>query len=64
MDAELLAPISAARGRRHPEEQQGELTWFPEPSADGSLLSANAKGIYKPADLLYVLSTRINLSSD
>jgi putative restriction endonuclease len=65
MDSELLARISAAHERRLGwfEEHQGELSWFPEPLADGLLLAAKAKGIYKPADLAYALSIRINLGS-
>jgi len=65
MDSELLARISAAHERRLGwfEEHQGEMSWFPEPLADGLLLAAKAKGIYKPADLTYALSIRINLGS-
>ena len=65
MDSELLARISAAHERRLAwfEDHQGEVTGFPGPLADGSLLAGKAKGIYKPADLQYALSIRINLGS-
>jgi putative restriction endonuclease len=65
MDFELVARISAAHARRLAwfEEHQGEMSGFPGPLADGSLLAAKAKGIYKPADLPYALSIRINLGS-
>jgi hypothetical protein len=65
MDSELLSRISTAHQRRLAwfEEYQGEMSWFPEPLADGSLLAGKAKGIYKPADLPYALSIRINLGS-
>jgi putative restriction endonuclease len=39
------------------------MTGFPEPLADGLLLAGKAKGIYKPSDLTYALSIRINLGS-
>jgi putative restriction endonuclease len=65
MDTELLARISAAHQRRLAwfEEHQGEMTGFPQPLADGLFLAGKAKGIYKPADLTYALSIRINLGS-
>jgi hypothetical protein len=65
MDTGLLARISAAHQRRLAwfEEHQGEMTGFPEPLADGLFLAGKAKGIYKPADLTYALSIRINLGS-
>ena len=65
MDSELLARISPAHQLRLAwfEEHQGEMTWFPGPLADGSLLAGKAKGIYKPSDLKYALSIRINAGS-
>jgi hypothetical protein len=65
MDSELVARISASHERRLAwfEGHQGEMSWFPGPLADGSLLAAKAKGIFKPADLPYALSIRINLGS-
>jgi hypothetical protein len=65
MESELLARISTAHQRRLAwfEEHQGEMSWFPEPLPDGSLLAGKAKGIYKPADLPYALSIRINVGS-
>ena len=61
----MLARISAAHQRRLAwfEEHQGEVTGFPERLADGLFLAGKAKGIYKPADLTYALSIRINLGS-
>jgi putative restriction endonuclease len=65
MDSDLLARISPEHQRRLAwfEEHQGEVSGFPERMPDGLLLSGKAKGIYKPADLPYALSIRINLGS-
>src|SRR5215472_7466480 len=65
MDSELLARISPAHQRRLAwfEEHQGEVSGIPGPLADGLLLVSAPKGIYKPADLPYALSIRINLDS-
>jgi putative restriction endonuclease len=65
MDANLRARIGDSHLRRLAwfEGHQGEISGFPAPLADGSLLAAKAKGIYKPADLPYALSIRINLGS-
>lgn len=65
MDSDLLARISPAHQRRLAwfEGHQGEASGFPEKMPDGLVLSGKAKGIYKPADLPYALSIRINLGS-
>ncbi|WP_409331148.1 HNH endonuclease [Trujillonella humicola] len=44
-------------------ERAGEVTGFPGRLEDGSFLVSAPKGIYKPADLEYALSIRINLDS-
>lgn len=41
----------------------GATTGYPAPLADGSFLVSRPKGIYKPRDLEYALSIRINLDS-
>jgi putative restriction endonuclease len=65
MDSELLARLSPAHQRRLAwfEEHQGEVSGIPGPLADGLLLVSKPKGIYKPGDLPYALSIRINLDS-
>ena len=65
MDSELLARISPAHQRRLAwfEEHQGEVSGIPGELADGLLLVSKPKGIYKPSDLPYALSIRINLDS-
>lgn len=45
------------------EEHQGETTLIPGPLEDGLLLVSKPKGIYKPQDLPYALSIRINVGS-
>ena len=45
------------------EDHQGQVTGIPEPLADDLLLMSKPKGIYKPRDLPYALSIRINLDS-
>jgi hypothetical protein len=65
MDSELLTRISPAHHRRLAwfEEHQGEVSGIPGPLADGLLLVSKPKGIYKPGDLPYAISIRINLDS-
>ena len=65
MNPELIARISPEHRRRLAwfEEHQGEVSAIPGPLADGLLLVSKPKGIYKPADLPYALSIRINLDS-
>ena len=65
MDSELIARISPEHRRRLAwfEEHQGEVSAFPGPLAGGLLLVSKPKGIYKPGDLPYALSIRINLDS-
>jgi putative restriction endonuclease len=67
MDSELIARISVAHRRRLAwfEEHQGEVSAFPGPLANGTplLLVSKPKGIYKPGNLAYALSIRINLDS-
>ena len=65
MDSELLARMSPAHQRRLAwfEEHQGEVSGIPGELADGLLLVSKPKGIYKPNDLPYALSIRINLDS-
>ena len=65
MNPELIARISPEHRRRLAwfEEHQGEVSPIPGPLADGQLLVSKPKGIYKPGDLPYALSIRINLDS-
>ncbi len=65
MDPELIARLSPEHRRRLGwfEEHQGEVSGIPGPLADGLLLVSKPKGIYKPSDLPYALSIRINLDS-
>ena len=65
MDSELIARISPEHRRRLAwfEEHQGEVSASPGPLAGGLLLVSKPKGIYKPGDLPYALSIRINLGS-
>ena len=61
----MIARISPSHRRRLAwfEEHQGEVSPFPEPLANGLLLVSKPKGIYKPGNLAYALSIRINLDS-
>ncbi len=65
MDPELIARLSPEHRRRLDwfEEHQGDVSGIPGPLADGLLLVSKPKGIYKPSDLPYALSIRINLDS-
>jgi hypothetical protein len=65
MHSELIARISPEHRRRLAwfEEHQGEVSAIPQPLAGGLLLASKVKGIYKPGDLPYALSIRINLGS-
>ena len=62
MDSELIARISPEHRRRLAwfEEHQGKVSAAPPPLAGGLLLASKVKGIYKPSDLPYALSIRIN----
>ena len=44
-------------------DRAGQTTFYPTPLEDGSFLVTRPKGIYKPQDLEYALSVRINLDS-
>ena len=44
-------------------DRAGQTTFYPAPLEDGSYVVTRPKGIYKPADLEYALSVRINLAS-
>ena len=59
LDSELIARISPEHRRRLAwfEEHQGEVSASPGPLAGGLLLVSKPKGIYKPGDLPYALST-------
>lgn len=65
MDFELIARIGPEHRRRLAwfEEHQGEVSASPGPLAGGLLLVSKPKGIYKPGDLPYALSIKINLDS-
>lgn len=65
VNPELIARISPEHRRRLAwfEEHQGEVSSIPGPLPDGQLLVSKPKGIYKPEDLPYALSIRINLDS-
>lgn len=65
MDAELIARITQEHQHRLAwfEDNQGEITPSPVPLAGGLRLVHPRKGIYKPADLPYVLSIKIKLNS-
>lgn len=45
------------------EERAGQISGFPKRLPDGRFLVSAPKGIYKPADLPYALSVRVNLHS-
>lgn len=65
MDSELIERISPPHRRRLVwfEEHQDDVSSIPGPLPDGLLLVSKPKGIYKPIDLSYALSIRINLDS-
>ena len=65
MDSDLVARISLDHRRRLEwfEERKGGISPFPKPIDDHLHLATAAKGIFKPADLPYALSIRINLGS-
>ncbi len=65
MEPELIARISPEHRRRLAwfEEHQGGVSGIPGALAHGLLLVSKPKGIYKPGDLPYALSIRINLDS-
>jgi len=65
MDAELIERITQEHQRRLAwfEDNQGEITPSPDLLAGGLRLVHPRKGIYKPADLPYVLSIKIKLNS-
>lgn len=44
-------------------EHAGQTTFYPAPLEDGLLIVTRPKGIYKPAELEYAVSVRINLDS-
>jgi hypothetical protein len=62
MDSELIARISPEHRRRLAwfEEHQGKASAAPPLLAGDLLLVSKTKGIYKPGDLPYALSIRIN----
>lgn len=45
------------------EQRAGQVSGFPKPLPGGQFLVSTPKGIYKPADLPYALSIRVNLES-
>jgi len=69
MDSELIARISDPHRERLAwfEEHQGEPSPFPRPlppkeeKKEGLLLVSRHREIYKPGNLAYALSIRINL---
>ena len=66
MDPELIARISPSHQDRLAwfEEHQGELSPFPGPLPPNDLLLVSRqREIYKPGNLVYALSVRINLDS-
>src|SRR5215469_1465164 len=65
MDQKLIARLGPDHVRRLAwfEDHAGEISAIPGPLEDGSLLVSKPKGIYKPGDLPYALSIRINLDS-
>src|SRR5689334_13852670 len=66
MDSELIARITPSHKDRLAwfEEHQGELSPFPGPLPPRKLLLVSRKReIYKPGNLVYALSIRINLDS-
>ena len=44
-------------------DRTGTVSHFPKPMKDGKFLVSRPKGIYKPADLMFALSIRLNLGS-
>ena len=65
MDQELLTRISLDHRRRLVwfEDHKGEVTGMPAPLDGGLLLASKPKGIYKPKNLDYALSIRVNVGS-
>jgi putative restriction endonuclease len=65
MDSALITRISPAHRQRLAwfEDHEGGTAGIPAPLGDGQLPVSKPKGIYKPADLPYALSIRINLDS-
>jgi hypothetical protein len=65
MDSSVASRVSPEHRQRLAwfEEHEGEVSPFPAPLRNGLLLATRAKGIYKPRDLPYALSVRINLDS-
>jgi hypothetical protein len=68
MDSELIERISEPHRERLAwfEKHQGEVSPFPGPlppkkKKEGLLLVSRQRGIYKPGNLAYALSIRINL---
>jgi hypothetical protein len=57
-----LTPLHAERLRWF-LDREDETTGFPAPLREGVHLSSRPKGIFKPRDLGYALSIRINLES-
>lgn len=60
-----LSALSESHGKRLRwfEERAGTVTGYPKPLDDGSFVVTRPKGIYKPKELSYALSVRINLES-
>jgi hypothetical protein len=65
MDSSVASEITPEHRQRLAwfDEHQGQISPFPAPLRSGLLLATKAKGIYKPRDLPYALSVRINLDS-
>jgi hypothetical protein len=65
MDRLLFSRLSESHARRLAwfEDHKGETTGLPKPLDGGLRLVCTPKGIYKPRELDYALSIRINLDS-
>jgi hypothetical protein len=65
MDPALVARINHAHQLRLAwfEDHEGEVSGIPGPLEGDLLLVSKPKGIYKPADLPYAVSIRVNLDS-
>lgn len=62
IDIDNLEPLHAERLRWF-LDREDETTGFPAPLRDDIHLSSRPKGIFKPRELPYALSIRINLES-
>lgn len=65
VDDELASRLNLAHRERLAwfEQREGTVSFYPAPLEGGLLVVSRPKGIYKPKDLQYAVSVRINLDS-